>query len=97
MALYFSANQETLAALVQFFSTSFSTGDTRSFTDSPSVLEDLAEESLPPQPYVSVFRCRECSRAVVVPSGFKFWSITLLLCVFVVSMFQIQECESRNF
>ena len=52
---YLSANQETLAALVQFFSTSFSSGESAaSFTDLPTVPEEPAMDSYQPQADVSL-------------------------------------------
>jgi len=51
---YFSANQETLAALVQFFSTAFSSGESSaSFGDLPTVPEEPALDSYQPQSDVS--------------------------------------------
>lgn len=50
----FSANQETLAALVQFFSTAFSSGESAaSFGDLPTVPEEPAVDSYQPQADVS--------------------------------------------
>jgi len=51
---YFSANQETLAALVQFFSSAFSCGESAaSFGDLPTVPEEPAMDSYQPQADVS--------------------------------------------
>lgn len=54
MVSYFSANQETLAALAQFFSTAFSSGESAaSFGDLPTVPEEPAMDSYQPQADVS--------------------------------------------
>lgn len=52
----FSANQETLAALVQFFSTAFSSGESASSVgDLPTVSEEPAMDSYQTQADVSPF------------------------------------------
>lgn len=51
----FSANQETLAALVQFFSTAFSSGESAtSVGDLPTVSEEPVMDSYPTQADVSL-------------------------------------------